>query len=556
MPPKRERESVTLAAPKAKQPDPFDITLVLHAEEVSRSRAFYFAMAVILTLTAAFLPVLPGPGWLRVSAAIFSVTVAGMCVFALLIARHRKHYGPAVSVPVGMAGILLGMAVLYYVGVFSAGAMVLALAIYFFGTSHNRFAAVSVYTTAAICYLIASTAVATGLVPDWSLFGSRTDDGAAAGFQLIMSQVNFLLIFLMARSSRRATERAIERTRKASIQIRKREALLNEARSELAHIRTDEGRYTGSSLAGYSIGKLLGRGAMGEVYAAQKRGGSFALKLLHPNLVEDAEVVERFMREAQAASAINDIHVPKIHEAGWIEDSVPYLVMDLLEGHDLGWHLRRGNRLDLPHVLDLCDQVAAGLAAARAAGIVHRDLKPGNLLRTESMPPTWIILDFGLSKFLRRESSLTNNAILGTPMYMAPEQIIGPAVDHQTDVFALSAIAYRALTGSPAFDGADVRDLLAAVLQRQPANPCELVGVPQEVALVMALGLAKERDLRLGTAEELAASLRAASRGEMDSALRARAEAILSVAPWGTTRQSTVPPGYEWLFDGPEASQG
>jgi eukaryotic-like serine/threonine-protein kinase len=546
------QSTTTVTRPAGRSGDGFEMSRVLAGEELARSRVFYAAVCVVMIATALFVPALPGPYWLRLAAAGAGGFVSLLSAVVLMVARRRQSYTPTVATVAGVVGILVGTVTLYYVGIFSAGAMIFAVVVYFFGMSHSRGAATSVYVTTALAYLAISACVAGGVLEDRGLFCARASGPATAWFQVVMSQLNFAMVFLLARGSRRSIERAIDRTRRMTVQLRQRDALLDEARNELDRaMRAGDGRYGGQSLAGYVIGPLLGRGGMGEVYRAQSTAGlAVAIKLLHANLVEEPEHVKRFLREAQAACSVQSAHVPRIHEVGWTREGIPYLVMDLLEGHDLGWHLRRSGRLEPGHVVELCEQVASALGAVREAGIVHRDLKPGNLFLTDSIPPTWKVLDFGLSKIVEAQSSATGRLAIGTPMYMAPEQIIGPSVDHLADEYALGAIAYRALTGSPVIDGRDMREMFYNVIYAQPACPSDLVPMSFDVESVLAIGLAKEREQRFACAEDFAAALRAAVVGELDVSIRDYGESLLLASPWGTSRRTSmasIPPEFAAL---------
>ncbi|HEY8040593.1 MAG TPA: serine/threonine-protein kinase, partial [Polyangiaceae bacterium] len=144
----------------------------------------------------------------------------------------------------------------------------------------------------------------------------------------------------------------------------------------------------------------------------------------------------------------------------------------------------------------------------------------------------WKILDFGVAR-LAGEETLTQDQIVGTPNYMAPEQANGAAVTHRTDLFALGVIAYRALTGRPAFEGETTAEILYKVVHAMPPRPGELVPLPPEVDLVLALALAKDPADRFDSAAELAQALDAASRGRLDAALRARAQRLLARLSWG-----------------------
>jgi len=520
---------------------------VFHAEEVSRSRVFYLAILVIVAVTGSFSPLLAGEVWLRAINGAACVGVCAIALVALLVLRKPSRYSRAVAATIGCLGVGIGITIIYYIGVFSAGAMLLALAVYFYGTSHSTLVARSVYATIAGLYLLVSIGVASRLIPDLSLFHTRGIDPFTPWFQVIMSQVNFALIFYLARSTRRAGERAVERVRDANLQVRKRDALLAEAQGELARVEgAGQGRFTGETIGRYELGDLLGRGAMGDVYSAMSdEGVSVAVKMLHPSLLEQEENVQRFAREAQAASAVDTAHVPCVYEVGETKTGVPFLAMELLEGHDLGWHLRRSGRLAPVEVASMCEQVANALAAVRDAGIVHRDLKPGNLFLTDTIPRTWKVLDFGLSKIVEHVSSLTGEMCVGTPSYMAPEQIIGPEVDHQADLYALAAIAYRAITGVPPLSGTDIGNVLYDVLHKQPASPSDYVRIPVDVELVLAIGIAKRREDRFATVEEFASAMRAATEGSLDPATQQRGWALIKRFPWGATidaRPSVRPP--------------
>jgi serine/threonine-protein kinase len=180
--------------------------------------------------------------------------------------------------------------------------------------------------------------------------------------------------------------------------------------------------------------------------------------------------------------------------------------------------------------------IARGVSAAHAAGIVHRDLKPRNVFAhtaTDASPPTWKILDFGVSKLIDRGGTLTHGQLVGTPGYMAPEQARGGDVDHRADLYALGVIAYRVLTGRPAFTGRDVPAILHAVVYETPPRPSEIAPVPQALDNVLAIAMAKRAADRFENADQLVTAFAVAAAGKHDSAVHERAEAILRVHPWG-----------------------
>jgi serine/threonine-protein kinase len=212
--------------------------------------------------------------------------------------------------------------------------------------------------------------------------------------------------------------------------------------------------------------------------------------------------------------------------------------MERLHGEDLADHLRRHRRLSLQKIVQLVRDVGRGLEAARAAGIVHRDLKPRNLFYAEvpgSPRRIWKILDFGVSKLMDGEGTQTKDVIVGTPAYMAPEQASAGEVSHLTDLYALGVIAYRALTGRPAFTGDHTAETLYQVVYQMPPRPSEVARLPPDVDRVLTIAMAKRPAERFATATELADALHAASRGALDADLRARAERLVLKQPWGTT---------------------
>jgi serine/threonine-protein kinase len=188
----------------------------------------------------------------------------------------------------------------------------------------------------------------------------------------------------------------------------------------------------------------------------------------------------------------------------------------------------------LREVVELVSQVAVGLSAAHAAQVVHRDLKPSNLFRCgDSARPTWKILDFGVSRWMNSsEASLTAADLVGTPHYMAPEQVRGEhALDQRTDVYALAAIAYRALTGEAPFSAA-MPAVLQHILEDMPKAPSSVLMLPRAIDYVLAIGLAKDPAQRFQSAFELAAAFHMAATDHVSSVLTKRAQALLSARPY------------------------
>jgi serine/threonine-protein kinase len=221
-------------------------------------------------------------------------------------------------------------------------------------------------------------------------------------------------------------------------------------------------------------------------------------------------------------------------EVGDSTSPVPYLAMERLRGRDLSQLLRERRRLSPAQVRELVGQAGRGVSAAAAAGIVHRDLKPQNLFLADQPvgAPIWKILDFGVSKLAGGRGTLTEGQLVGTPIYMAPEQAQSHEVDVRADLYALGAIAYRCLTGNLPFHAPRVATILFQVVYQMPVRPGALVDLPPELDEVLLVALAKNPDRRFQTAEELSAALDDGLRGRIAAPLRERARQLGAEHPW------------------------
>jgi serine/threonine-protein kinase len=294
------------------------------------------------------------------------------------------------------------------------------------------------------------------------------------------------------------------------------------------------GRHTGTTLRdSYEVGPLLAAGGMGEVYKGfhRRTGRAIAVKFLHPHLVGDVDVLRRFRREAEIAGQLGSPHIVQVLDVDTDQEQ-PFIVLELLEGESLRACLDRDGKLPLALVADLVDQAADGLHQAHEAGVVHRDLKPENIFLSarDGEAPLLRILDFGISKIQGAATQLTNEvALLGTPDFMAPEQAEGraDAVDHRSDVFALGAIAYHAITGQRPFAGPSIPAVLRAICDRDPFPASALrPEAGADVDAVLAIAMAKRPEQRYAGARELARDLRAAIGGVLDGDIRKRATAV------------------------------
>jgi serine/threonine-protein kinase len=272
----------------------------------------------------------------------------------------------------------------------------------------------------------------------------------------------------------------------------------------------------GTTLGPYRVLSKLGEGGMGEVYRAHdaRLDRDIALKILPPAFASDADLVRRFETEAKAVAALSDSHIVGIYDVGR-DNGILYYAAELIEGSDLRG-VMDADRLPVRRVVDLAAQVAAGLAAAHAKGIVHRDLKPENVLVTRSGQAK--IADFGLAKVMQPAAGsgptlaaptmTAAGMVMGTVVYMSPEQAAGRPLDFRSDQFSFGSMLYEMLAGKPAFRRDTAAETMTAILREEPepvaaANP----SVPAPLAWVLERCLSKSPEERYGSTEDLAKDL-------------------------------------------------
>lgn len=262
----------------------------------------------------------------------------------------------------------------------------------------------------------------------------------------------------------------------------------------------------------YALLRELGSGGTGTVYEAENLivGKRIAIKMMNAEAFAEPDSQTRFVTEARAAARIAHANVVDIHDLGVSKDGVPYIVMELLRGETLGDIIDTRGPLAPAYACELFLQVLAGLSAAHAQGIVHCDLKPANVLVTHPRPdrPLVKVLDFGIARGVEAAQQ-TAEVVMGTPMFMAPEQVTGDPVDFRTDVYQACAMLFAMLGGTDPFDATNTRDVMKLVAKGRCKDLQALVPeLPSELCAVVKDGMAVNRKDRIQSAEELAERLR------------------------------------------------
>ena len=528
--------------PEARPSTTFSTTIgspleALEHDEILRTRWFCFIGLGIALLGAAAATVLPGDPMVT---KLF-LTAVGVSMFGLGFLYNRtrdpiEFRRPSTSLGWFIPAACASTSVPYF-GAYSPVSLVLVLGVYFTGLGRSLRMSITIWSVCAGMELLVGLLVVCG-AHDTGVI--RADSLSALERVVVLGLVQAVLLatLVTARMSRRTTLLALGELQQAVRIAAHREALLLEAREELERaLRPGRGRFSDQVIAGYTLGTLLGRGAMGEVYEASGPNGLVAIKVLGQTSLGNPTHVLRFMRELRVLATIRSPHVVRVIEVG--EQPVPFLVMERLDGQSLSEILRGRRAFAAAEAIELAVHVGLGITAAAEAGIVHRDLKPQNVFRDRDM---WKVLDFGVARAIDQGDTLTRGDVVGTPSYMAPEQASGASATHASDLYALAAILYRAITGQPPYAGGEVAETLYRVVHTRPRRPGDLVEIPDDVELVLAIGMARDPAARFASAAEFATALQAAFDEALPAPLVVRGHDLVRAGAWAVGRRSVTAP--------------
>ncbi len=498
---------------------------VLRSDESRRTHALLVGELVTVVAVAVLALVSPGNEGLRpwlVGLSLLSAISLGVGLRWRTVTTRRLLLTHLPVIPFVIVSYM-------YFGVWSFFVAGSSVGIFVFAMGSSRPFALLSYLLMASVPTVGMLGLAFGFIVPTGLVRPMPMPATVQVAFLIYLHLYLASMYWLGRETRRSQVVAMTELEAVLRQVDERDALLDEAQRDIDRLEgRGRGRWTGSRFGQWRLGPLIGRGGMGEVYDAVHLDSRrpAALKLVASEVEENPEILARFRRESAILERLRHPAIVELYEVGE-ERGIPYLAMERLSGESLSLVLRKNRKLPPREVLRLVSQVAAGLEHALMARVVHRDLKPQNLFRVESTQD-WKILDFGVAK-LGEGRTITQGNLVGTPGYMAPEQIRGGQVDHRADVFALAAVCYRCLTGVPAFAG-DQSRLLYDVVHVQPRQPS---GCSEDVERVLALGLAKSIEDRFASAGQFAEALSAAQEGRLPADVRDKALELLARHPWG-----------------------
>jgi serine/threonine-protein kinase len=538
-------ESVSMSGREAEQPAPRESRAVIDDRSVDNWLAAYRsklkgqdAIALGLCLAGVVYIALSVPGTTPRNFGLVAVTGIAVCIaLRAWLIRGQPHR--VVSWPWDVIGILsAGPA--YAIGIHSGFATIVATGLFMTGLfetgTRNRWW----IPVACVCgaHGVMFALIASGVVPDTSNIRLWTADTTPWDpyLQHAIVQVIYLTSYFAGRLLDRRFVEVYERARVAFRAVARADARLRVARAELdAAQGFGEGLFTGTEVGPYRVGELLGRGGMGEVYAATHTDGTkVALKLMRADRLADPAAQERFEREAKLLLQISSAHTARVLDVGR-DNELPYLAMEHVEGPPLSRVLRE-RELTPTEIVALVSDVARGIADIHKSGVVHRDIKPSNLLHgaiVRTVGPggrRWQIVDFGVSVLAGSE----DRSPAGTPQYMSPEHALGEATDARSDLYSFGLVLYRVISGRPAFVGTDRRAIALAARDRGPPDPRDAGAIDEDLVLVLRIALAADPAERFAAADELREAFVGALTGRLDERTRARGRELLARRPWAT----------------------
>lgn len=511
----------------------------LRTEASHRAQSFGLIIAFLCLLVLGLVPCLGQSAPMSAAVGVALFLLATVSLAGSWYARKKAHYPVALFRVHGFVAVVSAAMIQYYLGVFSPTAVAVAFGLAFFGQGEDTLTAWAIGIGAAASYALLALLLTLGWVEDRGVFHADHVGIAGKIFMMSVVPVVMLLTVAQARSNLRASRELVDRVAEAARRAERDHAQLQEVAQELDVVRrastNTPGHWTGRKISRFQLGGVLGRGASGEVYEARdpNTGEQLAVKLLRGGIRNDPVSLHRFEREGYVAARLASPHTVRVWELGLADDGTPYLVMERVSGRDLAGVVRDRGTLREGEVLQLLEEICEALAEAHGLGVVHRDVKPGNLILSDD--GVWKLLDFGAAALEAPDSGLTlAGETIGTPNYMSPEQARAERVDVRTDLYSLSAVAYRALTGHvPHTAPSAVATLVRIAQGDRPRAPRALVPtLSPEVDALLAIGLAQDLEYRYQSAADLAAAVRAI-RGRRGEALHARAQSALSAAPWG-----------------------
>ena len=508
------------------------------AVEAHRMRDFMIGTAAISLVAAIVVTLIGGdPFAAKVHTIVLSLSALTSGGYAALFGTAQR-FRPNLAVGLILGQVIVMLTGYYFWGAFSAYAAVIPLSIYI---------AASVATPRQVLYgalfgISAQALFGLAIVMRWieprGLVEPVRGGMVAEVVGLVLIQVMSIAAAIGGRDARRQMHEILDEHHLALRDLAQRDAQLAEAQAEAIAARKagggGMGRFSDQRIDDFHLGEVLGRGSMGEVYAATRGEERCAIKLLAPHLLRNSAAYDRFQRESAMLVALRSPHVVRTLGVSQPDAALPYLAMERLDGKDLAELVKEGALKDPAAIVDVVTQVAAGLDAAHAAGVIHRDLKMQNVFGVGAEGArTWKLLDFGASKWADGEGSLTKDNIVGTPGYMSPEQALGEKIDARSDVYALGVIAYRLVTGVPPVVPGDIPSMLHEVVYRMPPQPSRLAEVSPQVEAALVVALAKSPGDRFASASEFARAFEAAVHARLPREVSQRAAKILARTPWG-----------------------